>query len=49
MKRYVVEFWFKGEYRDAKVFHSHKEAMDWMDKHRTSIYDFRLEEVEDEP
>lgn len=45
MKHYVVEHWLKGEYRDSKYFETRKEAMDWMDKHKSSVYDFKVVEV----
>ena len=40
MKHYVVEYWFQGEYRDSKYFESREEAMAWMDKNKSSVYDF---------
>ncbi len=44
-KHYVVEYWFQGEYRDSKYFVTRKEAMEWMDDSKHSVYDFKMVEV----
>ncbi|MBJ6746413.1 hypothetical protein JEQ21_08105 [Streptococcus sp. 121] len=45
MKHYVVEYWFEGEYRDSKYFVDRTAAMEWIDKNKHSVYDFKMVEV----
>lgn len=43
--KFIVEYWFLGEYRDSKRFDTREEAMEWMDENKHSVYDFKMVEV----